>query len=89
MEVNLLKIVTVVLSLVVTGLGLTAQVRKNFERRSTEGLSIFYFCILAVSYSFWTVYGVAQGDIVLIIPMAVGAVVSWVLVAQFYFLRKK
>lgn len=89
MEVNLLKMITVVLSLVVTGLGLTTQVRKNFERRSTEGLSLFYFCLLAVSYSFWAAYGIAQRDTVLIIPMSVGAVVSWVLVAQFFFLRKK
>jgi len=37
-----LGIITVALSLVVTGLGLTTQVRKNHTRKSMEGLSLFY-----------------------------------------------
>lgn len=79
----IIKITTVMLSLVVTGIGLTAQVRKNARRQSTEGLSFFYFCILAISYSFWSVYGIALADWVLIVPMTLGAVMSWVLVGQF------
>ena len=78
-----IKIVTVILSLIVTGLGLTSQVKKNYKRKSMEGLSFFYFSILAVSYSFWSLYGFSQKDLVLIIPMTLGAIMSWVVVAQF------
>ena len=85
---NTLKIITVVLSLVVTGLGLTSQVKKNFKRKSVEGLSFFYFLILAVSYSFWSIYGFSQQDLVLIIPMTLGAIMSWVVVGQFLVYRK-
>lgn len=84
-----LKLATVILSLIVTGLGLTSQVRKNHERKTTEGLSFFYFFILAISYSFWTAYGLFVRDAVLIIPMSLGALMSWVVVGQFYLYRKR
>lgn len=33
---NVIGIITVTLSLIVTGLGLTSQVRKNYNRRNME-----------------------------------------------------
>lgn len=86
---NWLKIMTIALSLVVTGLGLTSQVRKNAKRKSMEGLSFFYFLVLAVSYTFWTIYGVSQADFVIIIPMSLGMMMSWLVVAQFWIFRKQ
>jgi uncharacterized protein with PQ loop repeat len=83
-----IKIITVVLSLIVTGLGLTAQVRKNYSRKNLEGLSFFYFSILAVSYTFWSIYGFSQKDLVLIVPMTLGAVMSWIVVIQFIIYKK-
>lgn len=76
------KIITVILSLIVTGLGLTSQARKNYVRKSVEGLSFFYFFVLAISYSFWTIYGFVLQDLVLIIPMSLGTLMSWIVVAQ-------
>jgi uncharacterized protein with PQ loop repeat len=84
-----IKIITVILSLIVTGLGLTSQVRKNYGRKSMEGLSFFYFSILAISYTFWSIYGFSQNDLVLIIPMSLGAIMSWVVVAQFLIYKNK
>ncbi|MFA6094352.1 MAG: SemiSWEET family transporter [Candidatus Paceibacterota bacterium] len=86
---NTIKIITVILSLIVTGLGLTSQVRKNHARKSMVGLSYFYFSILAVSYSFWSIYGLLQKDLVLIIPMTLGAIMSWVVVIQFIIYKNK
>ena len=82
-----IKIITVILSLIVTGLGLTSQVKKNHKRKSMEGLSFFYFFTLAISYSFWSIYGIMQKDPVLIIPMALGAVMSWLVVSQFFLYK--
>jgi uncharacterized protein with PQ loop repeat len=84
---NIIGIFTILLSLVVTGIGLTSQVRKNKSRKSTDGLSLFYFIILAISYTFWVIYGITLKDLVLIIPMSIGAVMSWVVVAQFYIYK--
>ncbi len=85
---NVIKIITVILSLIVTGLGLTSQVRKNYKRKSMEGLSMFYFIVLAISYSFWSIYGFLQKDLVLIIPMTLGMIMSWVVVFQFATYKK-
>lgn len=84
-----IKIVTVLLSLAVTGLGLTAQARKNFRMKSVEGLSFFYFSLLAISYSFWSIYGFSQNDLVLIVPMSLGMVMSWVVVSQFLIYKQQ
>lgn len=84
----LIKVITVALSLIVTGLGLASQVRKNHARKSVEGLSFFYFTVLAISYSFWSLYGFLQRDLVLIIPMTLGAVMSWVVVVQCFWYRQ-
>mgnify|MGYP001599056746 CR=1 FL=1 len=78
-----IKIITVILSLAVTCLGLTAQVRKNYLKKSVEGLSFFYFSLLAISYTFWSIYGFSQHDLVLIVPMSLGMLMSWLIVAQF------
>lgn len=80
---TVIKIVTVILSLAVTSLGLTAQVRKNYLKKSVDGLSFFYFFLLAISYTFWSIYGFSQDDLVLIIPMSLGMLMSWVIVTQF------
>ncbi len=84
-----IKIITVVLSPLVTCIGLTAQVRKNYIRKSVDGLSFFYFFILAVSYSFWSIYGFLQTDVVLIVPMSLGMIMSWLVVTQFLTYKKK
>jgi uncharacterized protein with PQ loop repeat len=77
-----IKILTVVLSLMVTCLGLSAQALKNYKRKSVEGISALYFVLLAISYTFWTVYGFLLRDLVLIIPMTLGMIMSWVVVCQ-------
>ena len=82
-------IITIILSLVVTGFGLTSQVRKNSKRKSMEGLSFFYFFILAISYTLWVIYGFVLKDLVLILPMSIGAIMSWVVVLQFYVYKNK
>lgn len=84
----LISIITVVLSLTVTGLGLASQVKKNFQRKSVEGLSVFYFSVLAVSYSFWSLYGFTQKNFVLIIPMTLGMIMSWIVVVQCFLYSK-
>lgn len=83
-----IKIITIILSLIVTGLGLSSQVYKNYQRKSLEGLSFFYFFVLATSYSFWSAYGVLQKDWVLVIPMSLGMLISWLVVIQFWIYKK-
>lgn len=53
-----------------------------------EGLSSFYFFVLAISYSFWVVYGIVSSDWVIILPMTIGALMSWIVVSQFFIYKK-
>ncbi len=83
-----LNIITVCLSLLVTLIGLTSQWYKNKIRRSTKGLSLHYFLLLGISYNFWVMYGLYQGDFVIIVPMTIGAIMSWAIVLQFSVYKK-
>ena len=62
---------------------------ENYERKSVEGLSVFYFAVLAISYTFWSVYGSLQKDPVPIIPMTLGMLMSWAVVLQCGLYRPK
>jgi len=68
---------------------MTSQVKKNYSRKSTEGLSSIYFILLAVSYSFWMFYGFSKNDYVLIIPGIAGAMMSYIIVFQIQYYKAR
>jgi MtN3 and saliva related transmembrane protein len=51
------------------------QVREIIRRRSSAGLSIRYLAVLLVGFALWLAYGVAGGDLPLIIPNVLALVV--------------
>jgi uncharacterized protein with PQ loop repeat len=51
------------------------QVREIVRRRSSAGLSIRYLAVLIVGFALWLAYGVAGGDLPLIIPNVLALVV--------------
>jgi uncharacterized protein with PQ loop repeat len=51
------------------------QVREIVRRRSSAGLSIRYLAVLLVGFALWLAYGVAGGDLPLIIPNVLALVV--------------
>lgn len=46
------------------------QVREIVRRRSSAGVSITYFVVLLVGFALWVAYGLASGDLPLVIPNA-------------------
>ena len=44
------------------------QVREIRRRRSSDGVSIAYFCVLLVGFALWVAYGLARGDLPLVVP---------------------
>lgn len=44
------------------------QVREIRRRRSSDGVSIAYFCVLLVGFALWVAYGLARGDLALVVP---------------------
>ena len=71
-----------VIAVVVTAWGLVMavalalQIRAIVWRRSSEGVSLAYFTVLFVGFVLWELYGLTQGDPVLIVVNAVSASVG-------------
>ncbi|MFL5935979.1 MAG: SemiSWEET family transporter [Gaiellaceae bacterium] len=51
------------------------QVREIVGRRSSAGVSIRYFTVLLIGFALWIAYGIAGGDLPLIIPNVLALVV--------------
>jgi MtN3 and saliva related transmembrane protein len=52
------------------------QIRRMLERRSSADLSLSYLAVLMVGFSLWVAYGVAIGNLALIIPNSVALVIG-------------
>jgi len=80
---------TVVFSLLAKVLGQPDQIRKNFKRKSTEGLSTIMITIAVISYSLWTIHGIIEKDWVLIFGQSLGVLTSGIILTQIILYRKK
>lgn len=66
------------------------QIRLNWKRKSTEGLSLAFYAMSFVTYFFWALYGALRGDwVVFIAHGTLGCVVTGIVLFQFYLYRKK
>jgi MtN3 and saliva related transmembrane protein len=81
-------VATTVISILVKIVGLPDQIRKNYRRKSTSGLSIPFFTLGLVSYGLWTLYGALKGDWVLILGQGVGMLTMGVIAWQIYIYRQ-
>ena len=52
------------------------QVRKAWPRKSTKDLSLSMLTTLTLGLGLWTVYGLIQGDLVIVLANVVGATLS-------------
>jgi uncharacterized protein with PQ loop repeat len=66
--------------------GPVLQIRKIVQLRSSRGVSIAYFLVLLVGFVLWLAYGLAAGNLALIIPNTVALIViaATILVALRY-----
>ena len=52
------------------------QVREMRRRRSSDGVSIPYFCVLLVGFALWVAYGLARGDLPLVVPSTLALLIA-------------
>ncbi len=52
------------------------QMRRMIERRSSADVSLGYLAVLEIGFSLWVAYGVALGNLALIVPNSVALVVG-------------
>lgn len=56
-SVKIIGWLATIFTLSYTCLGLPVQILDNHKRKSTEGLSLFMICFMALTMLFWTLYG--------------------------------
>ena len=57
------------------------QIREIVRRRSSEGISIAYLLVLIVGFGLWAAYGLASGNVPLVVPNTLALAVMSVTIA--------
>jgi len=57
------------------------QIRRIQRQRSSRDISLGYWYVLLVGFALWTSYGIAIGNVVLILPNTVALIVGCITVA--------
>jgi uncharacterized protein with PQ loop repeat len=95
MEVNMLSIaviigvLTTILSILIKVVGFPDQIKKNYTRKSTEGVSTLFYVLSFITYALWTAHGFMQHDWVVILGQGLGIVTTGIIVFQIFKYRKK
>jgi MtN3 and saliva related transmembrane protein len=83
-----LAILTTIMG-VLMSLGYYPQAYRMFKRKSAEDVSLLTFLIFAIGNVIWLLYGVQNGDPVIILGFGVGVVGAWLVVILWFIYRKK
>jgi uncharacterized protein with PQ loop repeat len=86
--VAIVAILTALLSIAVKVVGMPDQIRNNFRRKSTEGLSSWFLICTLISYALWVVHGLQVNDMSLVIGQGLGVFVTAIIVWQMVIYRK-
>lgn len=57
------------------------QVRRMLGRRSSADVSLAYLSVLQIGFSLWVAYGIAIGNLAIVVPNSVAFVVGAVTIA--------
>jgi uncharacterized protein with PQ loop repeat len=76
-----------VISVLTKLLGEPDQIRRNWARRSTDGVSPVLYMLSFSSYCLWILHGLVQGDRFLIGAQSVGIVTSGIVLIQMWIYR--
>jgi uncharacterized protein with PQ loop repeat len=91
-QIALIPVIGTIVALLSAGskiFGFPDQIRKNYYRKSTEGLSFTFYAFSFVTYFFWAIYGALREDwVVFIAHGTLGCITTGLILLQFYWYRK-
>jgi uncharacterized protein with PQ loop repeat len=73
---------------VLMGISPVLQIRRMLRERSSRDVSLSYFMVLLAGFLLWISYGIAAGNMVLVIPNSVALLVGIALVCVALRLRR-
>lgn len=77
--------IVAVLSVASKIFGAPDQIRKNFKRKSTEGLSFVFYGFSFITYFFWALYGALREDWVVFLAHGfLGCIMTGIVLYQFW-----
>lgn len=80
---------TVALGILVKVIGFPDQIRKNYRKKSTEGISTTFFLLSFLAYLFWTLHGILINDMVVIIGQGLGIITTGAILWQIYIYKNR
>jgi uncharacterized protein with PQ loop repeat len=72
---------------VLMGIAPVLQIRRMLREHSSQDVSLGYFMVLLAGFLLWITYGIAAGNVALIVPNSVAFLVGTVLVTVAVRLR--
>ncbi|MBI2039069.1 MAG: hypothetical protein HYT22_02215 [Candidatus Niyogibacteria bacterium] len=81
-------ILAMIMSLILTTIGLPHQIYKIYKKKSCEGVSFVLSLTVFSAYTSWGLYGWTKPDIFLMISQTPGSALSLLLLTQFFYYRK-
>lgn len=85
----IIGLLTTILSILIKVVGFPDQIRKNYTRKSTEGLSTWFYVLSFSTYVLWTLHGFFQKDWVVILGQGLGIITTGIIVYQILIYRKR
>lgn len=85
MVIQVLGIIAVASSYVLYGIGLPKQIIKVYKIKRCDGLAPEFLWFNFVNYLCWAIYGWVKGEMFVLASAGPGAILTSVLVGQFYY----
>ena len=85
---SVVSVLTVISSLSIKLLGEPDQIRKNYARKSTLGLSPILYGLSLLSYALWTIHGILITDWTIIAAQSLGVLTSSIVLYQIWRYRR-
>jgi len=81
-------VLTTIFSLLTKFIGFPDQIKKNYKRKSTEGISFWFFLLSFISYALWTAHGFLQNDWVVYLGQGLGVITTGAILTQIWIYKK-
>ena len=79
---------TVALGVLVKLVGFPDQIRRNYQKKSTEGLSTAFVVLSFFAYVSWTLHGILIHDMVVVVGQGLGIITTGAILWQIYIYKK-
>lgn len=86
-----LGILAVIITLVYTSLGFPVQIKNNYKRKTTKGLSLFFMVMSTSTFFVWSTYAYSKNPIdwYMFFSNIPGIIFGIIILFQFWYYRKR